>query len=59
MADHQTFRDYEDDHYDFHQYCLRRMTLSAYIESVSLVDSLLTTQLDALRGSTLLSPCVF
>jgi hypothetical protein len=32
LADEKTFRDYEDDHYDFHQYCLRRNTLSAYIE---------------------------
>jgi hypothetical protein len=31
-VDRQTFRDYEDDHYDFHQYCLRRMTMSAYVE---------------------------
>lgn len=26
----QTFKDYEDDQYDFHTYCMRRMTLSAY-----------------------------
>jgi hypothetical protein len=27
----QVFQDYEDDQYDFHSYCMRRMTLSAYM----------------------------
>ncbi|GFZ49424.1 hypothetical protein JCM24511_07544 [Saitozyma sp. JCM 24511] len=28
------FQDYEDDQYDFHTYCMRRMTLAAYVSSV-------------------------
>ncbi len=31
LCSYQVFDDYEDDQYDFHTYCLRRMTLSAYI----------------------------
>lgn len=25
------FREYEDDQYDFHSYCMRRMTFNTYI----------------------------
>jgi hypothetical protein len=28
------FQDYEDDQYDFHTYCMRRMTISAYLAYV-------------------------
>ncbi|WVQ81930.1 hypothetical protein IAT38_004057 [Cryptococcus sp. DSM 104549] len=34
------FQDYEDDQYDFHTYCMRRMTLSAYISLMQYEDQL-------------------
>lgn len=34
------FDDFEDDEFDFHQYCLRRMTLRRYIDMVRYVDCL-------------------
>ncbi|KAK4688996.1 N-alpha-acetyltransferase 15/16, NatA auxiliary subunit, partial [Tremellales sp. Uapishka_1] len=36
----QVFQDYEDDQYDFHTYCLRRMTLSAYVALMRYEDQL-------------------
>lgn len=35
-----TFQDYEDDQYDFHTYCLRRMTFSAYTSLLTYEDQL-------------------
>ncbi|ORX38583.1 NMDA receptor-regulated protein 1-domain-containing protein [Kockovaella imperatae] len=35
-----TFQDYEDDQYDFHTYCLRRMTFSAYYSLMKYEDQL-------------------
>ena len=34
------FDDFEDDEFDFHQYCLRRMTLRRYVDMVRYVDRL-------------------
>lgn len=36
------FQEYEDDQYDFHSYCLRRMTLGAYIALIKYEDQLRT-----------------
>lgn len=30
LTSYQAFQEYDDDQYDFHTYCMRRMTLSAY-----------------------------
>ena len=34
------FQEYEDDQYDFHTYCMRRMTLMAYIDLMRFEDQL-------------------
>ncbi|KAL1413384.1 hypothetical protein Q8F55_001146 [Vanrija albida] len=36
------FQEYEDDQYDFHSYCMRRMTLNAYISLLQYEDQLRT-----------------
>lgn len=33
------FQEYEDDQYDFHSYCMRRMTFSAYVQLMKYEDS--------------------
>ena len=34
------FTDFEDDQFDFHQYCMRKMTLRHYINMIRMEDNL-------------------
>lgn len=34
------FQEYEDDQYDFHSYCMRRMTFSAYVDLIKYEDTI-------------------
>jgi len=39
FAVHKHFDDYFEDQFDFHQYCIRKMTLNAYVESLKFGDA--------------------
>ncbi|WVN90218.1 uncharacterized protein L203_105454 [Cryptococcus depauperatus CBS 7841] len=46
----KVFQDLEDDQYDFHSYCLRRMTLSSYVKLLKYEDQL-RSHIDYSRGA--------